>query len=130
MTQESQTARKITAYLDAASAELTAGTVYRLQQARARALERLETAAVGELAYAGRGTRTTRRSPGWHAAGVRWIGALLLLAAAWFGWQQYQSFRQVQELQEIDSQILSSDLPIDAYLDRGFQNWLKASFDR
>ncbi len=25
--------------------------------------------------------------------------------------------------------ILSSDLPIDAYLDRGFQNWLKHAVD-
>ena len=28
------------------------------------------------------------------------------------------------EAEELDVQILSSDLPIDAYLDRGFQTWL------
>jgi hypothetical protein len=26
---------------------------------------------------------------------------------------------------EIDTQLLTDDLPIDAYLDRGFQTWLK-----
>jgi len=27
-------------------------------------------------------------------------------------------------LAELDLQILTSDLPIDAYVDRGFQTWL------
>ena len=35
------------------------------------------------------------------------------------------SFLDIAELAEIDSQLLTDDLPIDAYLDRGFQNWLK-----
>ena len=39
-------------------------------------------------------------------------------------WQQSQT---VQELVEIDSGVLTSDLPIDAYLDRGFDAWLKRS---
>ena len=30
----------------------------------------------------------------------------------------------IEELEDLDSQILTSDLPIDAYLDRGFQQWL------
>ena len=32
--------------------------------------------------------------------------------------------QQVSEIEELDAQILSSDLPIDAYLDQGFRNWL------
>jgi uncharacterized protein DUF3619 len=42
--------------------------------------------------------------------------------AAIYTWQQNQ---RVAELEEIDSQLLTDDLPIDAYLDRGFQSWLK-----
>jgi hypothetical protein len=42
-----------------------------------------------------------------------------------FGWQQWRALQQVQDLQDLDAQILSSDLPLDAYLDRGFVNWLK-----
>ena len=54
------------------------------------------------------------------------IGRLLLIAgAAAFGWQQWRAFQQVQEFQDLDAQILSSELPLDAYLDRGFLNWLK-----
>ncbi|MGH8724065.1 MAG: DUF3619 family protein, partial [Burkholderiales bacterium] len=37
-------------------------------------------------------------------------------------WQQNQ---RAAELEEIDSLLLADDLPIDAYLDRGFQSWLK-----
>ena len=29
------------------------------------------------------------------------------------------------EVEELDALLLTDDLPIDAYLDRGFQNWLK-----
>jgi hypothetical protein len=35
----------------------------------------------------------------------------------------------LSELEETDAAILSSDLPIDAYLDRGFQNWLTRTSD-
>jgi hypothetical protein len=33
------------------------------------------------------------------------------------------------DLEDTDAAILSSELPIDAYLDRGFQNWLKSETD-
>ncbi|MET0440381.1 MAG: DUF3619 family protein [Casimicrobiaceae bacterium] len=52
-----------------------------------------------------------------------------MAALAAFGWQQWQAVQQVREFEELDAQLLSSDLPIDAYLDRGFQNWLKTSFE-
>ncbi len=64
-------------------------------------------------------------SPG---SGVRksawlWFGVVLIAAGA-FGYQQWQVYQQTREIEELDVQILSSDLPIDAYLDRGFQTWL------
>ena len=69
-----------------------------------------------------------RRRPA--AGGLRlWLGVAAFVAVAAFGWQQWKAVQQVREFEELDAQILSSDLPIDAYLDRGFQNWLKASFE-
>ena len=47
-----------------------------------------------------------------------------MIAAAGFGFQQWQVYQQTREIEELDAQILTSDLPIDAYLDRGFQTWL------
>jgi hypothetical protein len=50
----------------------------------------------------------------------------LVVAVALFGAMQWHAVQQVRELQDLDAQILASDLPVDAYLDRGFLNWLKA----
>ena len=45
----------------------------------------------------------------------------LIAAAAMFGYQQWTAWQELEELEDLDAQILTSDLPIDAYLDRGFQ---------
>jgi Protein of unknown function (DUF3619) len=92
----------------------------RLEQARARALERQR--AEPALAWA---DNVVGRVGGWGGFALRVLLPLAMLlggAAAIYTWQQNQ--RDV-ELEEIDSQLLTDDLPIDAYLDRGFQNWLK-----
>ena len=61
---------------------------------------------------------------GFWASGWLWVGIALIVAAG-FGFQQWQAYQQLYDIEETDAAILSSDLPIDAYLDRGFQNWLK-----
>ena len=133
MTPEKEIAKKITAYLDQGAADLRAGTAYRLQQARAAALARLDPVPDGApavqpaLAAARAGRGGTGR--GWHAGPVRWLGVVLIVAAAGFAFQQWRAVQQVREMQDIDLQILTSDLPIDAYVDRGFANWLRAGSD-
>jgi len=123
--RESDIARKLTGYLDRGVADLRSGTLYRLQQARAAALAGDGHAqATGlELATAGRGRTGAWGSP------ARWFGAVLLVAALGFGFQQWHALQQAREFEEIDLNLLASDLPIDAYLDRGFQNWLRTAFD-
>jgi hypothetical protein len=127
MNTEKDLAQRITAHLDRGTANLRAGTAYRLQQARAAALARLEPvgALVPALEPALAGGRTGSRRTGRSLGPVRWLGVALVVAAAAFGWQQWRALQQVQDLQDLDAQILSSDLPIDAYLDRGFLNWLR-----
>ncbi len=127
---QAQFAKKLTTYLDAGTAEIKSGTVYRLQQARAAAIARLaETASTGvrqsRLAHAFAGSAGTMGQPGasFWKSGRLWFG-ILLIAAAGFGYQQWQVYQQVNDIVELDAQILSSDLPIDAYLDQGFRNWL------
>jgi len=121
---QDQFAKKITEYLDAGTADLRAGTVYKLQQARAKALAKLEPA---------RGTQTElvhalAGRAGNSIGGIRrgvWLGfGVLLLAAGIFGYQQWHAYQYTRDLAELDLQILTSDLPIDAYVDRGFQTWL------
>lgn len=128
-TQDNDFAKKITTYLDAASRDLRSGTAYRLQQARAAALARLaEPRRASELAAAGAGGTIAGPRP-FYTQLRFWIG-VLLIAFAGFGWQQWQAFQTVKEAEEIDAELLTSDLPIDAYLDRGFQVWLKTGAER
>jgi hypothetical protein len=127
-------AKKITTYLNRGAADLKAGTAYRLQLARAEALARLadpqraaELRVAGASAGGGSGTAGGERS--FWASGRLWIG-IALIAAAGFGYQQWQAHQQLNDIEETDAAILSSELPIDAYLDQGFQNWLKhASYE-
>jgi hypothetical protein len=126
---ESELARKVTRHLDRGVADLSAGTLYRLQQARAAALAAIpERVPERELAAAGvaAGYGRIARRP----SAVRWLGLALLVAAAGFGYQQWHTVQQVHEFEDIDMHLLASDLPIDAYLDRGFQNWLHTAFER
>ena len=50
------------------------------------------------------------------------LAMLIACAGAVYTWQQNQ---RAAEIEEVDALLLTDDLPIDAYLDRGFQNWLK-----
>jgi len=126
-------ARKLTTYLDKSTAELKAGTAYRLQLARQAALARLaEPQRAPELnlaaAGAGGGSGTFGRPTRVWSRSRLWIG-ILLIAAAGFGYQQWHAYQQLWDAEETDAALLSSDLPFDAYLDRGFQNWLKRTSD-
>jgi hypothetical protein len=134
-TNDKQFANKLTAYLDDGTANLKAGTVYKLQLARQAALARLaeperEPAMrlTPALAGAGAGSTVSGGSTGFRAGFKFWLGVALIVAAG-FGYQQWQAYQQMTDLEETDAAILASDLPIDAYLDRGFQNWLKSIAD-
>ncbi|MEO6565079.1 MAG: DUF3619 family protein [Casimicrobiaceae bacterium] len=121
-------AKKITTYLDAGTAEIKSGTAYRLQLARAAALARLAPGAPrhapqAALARAFAGGNGSGDSGNFWKSGRLWFG-ILLIAAGGFAFQQWQLVQHTRELEELDAQILTSDLPIDAYLDRGFQTWL------
>lgn len=132
MTDDNQEfANKITTYLDAGTAELKAGTAYRLQLARTNALARLadpKRAAEPRFALAGAGTGTVGGGRSMWASGRLWLG-IAFIALASIGYQQWQAYQQLSDIADTDVAILSSELPIDAYLDRGFLNWLKTSGD-
>ena len=131
--QDNEFAKKLTSYLDNGTANLKAGTAYRLQLARAEALARLgdpqrAPATRMSAALAGAGSGTVGGGPGLRM-NAKFLVGVLLIVVAYFGYNQWQAYQQLNDLQETDAAILSSDLPIDAYLDRGFQNWLKSTAD-
>ncbi|MEJ7667782.1 MAG: DUF3619 family protein [Casimicrobiaceae bacterium] len=122
-------AKKLTGYLDRGALELKAGTAYQLQQAREAALARLtqpQRASELQVVLAGGAGVSAGRDSGRESilrSARLWSGILLIVAAG-FAYNEWLNFQQLSENEELDAQILSSDLPIDAYLDRGFQNWL------
>ena len=98
----------------------------RLKAARERAIARQRIAAP-RTALAWAGNLNGSLDGGSVSVFTRFLlpAAMLILGlVAIYTWQQSQT---VQELVEIDSGVLTSDLPIDAYLDRGFDAWLKRS---
>ena len=137
--REQEFAAKLKSHLDRSAEELRPGLAYRLQAARAEALARLEgstsTVPMGGLAGAhgiagggesfGTPTRPHRSVFGQTRL---WIG-ILAIAAVVFGYAQWSVWTSAEEKGDLDAELLSSDLPIDAYLDTGFQNWLSTSHE-
>ena len=124
-TNEREIASKITSYLDRGTAELKSGMAYKLQLARQAALARFgEPKHAAELVLAGAGGSVGGRR---LLTDVRiWLGILLVVGGI-VSFQYWQTAQQARDIEETDAAILSSELPIEAYLDRGFQAWLKRS---
>lgn len=101
---------------------LDASKAQRLKAAREAALARQRPEPAPALAWA---DNVVGRFDGWSGLVLYVVVPLVVLLVGFvaaYGWQQN---RVIAELEEIDAQLLTDDLPIDAYLDRGFQNWLK-----
>lgn len=121
---EHEIANKITGYLDRGTAELKPGTAFKLQRARQQALSRLtEPVRAPELVLAGAGGGTFGGRRLFAHARV-WIGVALVVGGI-VAYQYWEAVRQAHDIEETDAAILSSELPIEAYLDQGFQAWLK-----
>jgi hypothetical protein len=97
-------------------------TAERLRAAREAALARHRPEPAPALAWAG---ALRGRFGGWGGFALRVLLPLAMLAVAAAGIYTWQENQRIAELADIDAQLLTDDLPIDAYLDRGFQNWLK-----
>ena len=101
---------------------LDAATVERLRAARALALERHRPAPADAPAYAGGGRGSIDHTPRFSPS---LLVALALLALGLALVYSAQQKRHAAEVVELDTQLLADELPIDAYLDKGFEAWLK-----
>lgn len=114
-------ARRIRHHLDQ-STQLERATAEKLRTARELALSRQRPEPAPVIAWA---DNVFGNGWGWAGLSARVLlpAAVLIVAVAGiYNWQEKQ---RLAEIVEIDSQLLTDDLPIDAYLDRGFENWLK-----
>lgn len=117
--KEREFAHRIRHHLNLGAEGIDRATVDRLFKARQNALERQKVAA-SRLSLAGIGNIAADvMLP--HARTVIALLGLMLGVAGVSYWNNYQ---QAAEYEEIDSALLADDLPINAYLDKGFHAWL------
>ncbi len=120
---EREFAYKIKQQLDQ-QLDLDGATLMRLKTAREQALARQRVSEpVFVLAWADAAVARLYGRPA--STSIVLAGAALILAL--FGVHYWQQRPTVEELEEIDAALLTSDLPINAYLDKSFDSWLKRS---
>jgi hypothetical protein len=102
--------------------EVSPRAAARLKNARELALARQRPEPAPVLAWA---DNVVGHLGGWGGLALRVLLPLALLLGAGAALYTWQQEKRVAELEEIDADLLTDELPIDAYLDRGFQNWLK-----
>ncbi|MDA1117752.1 MAG: DUF3619 family protein [Proteobacteria bacterium] len=120
MDNELQFAHRVRQVLNG-NARVDGPVAERLRTARNAALERRKIESTAGAALAGNVLGRV------HAGGLslRVIVPVLALSVAFavtYSWGQKQ---RAAEVEELDALLLTGDLPIDAYLDQGFESWLK-----
>ncbi|MCU0804704.1 MAG: DUF3619 family protein [Burkholderiales bacterium] len=129
---ELQFSRQVKARLDEGLA-LSPETRERLRAARERAVarQRVREPASGTVVA---GPHAAARTGGAAQLLVRYALPALILVAALLGFNAWQQANrdallavdaEAEEVAQVDAAVLKSDLPIDAYLDKGFQAWLQ-----
>ncbi|MBX9895499.1 MAG: DUF3619 family protein [Nitrosomonas sp.] len=118
---EHEFGKKVVTLLDQSTNEtIKQSTLYRLQSARRAALEQCEPESL-KLINSGRGNSVYGRSGGHHDAGK----LLLLLTVLFIFMNVFLSqFFEHDNNMAIDVQILADELPVDAYIDNEFEEWL------
>ena len=111
---------RIRQHLNVSARNVSPPVADRLLQARQRALSR-QKQTVRKLSLAGLGqTLSEHILPHGRTTLAMILVILLALGSGLLGeWQH------VADLEEVDSARLADDLPIDAYLDRGFDAWVQ-----
>src|SRR5258705_8425961 len=105
--------------------DLDAGKLARLKAAREAALtrQRIESR-VPVLAWA---DNLIGKSGGPSALIPRVLLPMAVLILGLIAVNQWRDFQLAAEIEGNDAAVFTSDLPIDAYLDKGFDAWLKRS---
>lgn len=118
MKEEIQFAYQVRQILNLGTENLERETVLRLAAARQKAMQHQKVAG---LHFAGIGHVSLEMFPSYARAILAGL-AILIGVVSTYMWNQ---FEEAAENEEIDSALLADDLPPTAYLDRGFQVWLK-----
>jgi len=121
---ESHLGSKIAEQLERAANQLRQGTFYSLQAARDLALQKYRPQPESRVAGDGRAASGLRRG---HLLSARVLLPLVIVLLSLGGIIYWQSAKQNNEVEDIDAHLLTGDLPINAYLDKDFDSWLRRS---
>ena len=102
--------------------EVPPAAAERLRAAREQALARQRPEPAPALQWA---DNLLGSLGGWSGISLRVLLPVALLVAGLAGIYAWQQNQTLAEIEEIDALLLTDELPLDAYLDRGFQDWLK-----
>lgn len=119
-------ARKIVGALDRSVEKLDTATRERLAAARRLALSRHreQREAVWGLAWA---MNAASPRAAYRQYGTRYLIVACAFVLAISGFAYWHTTAPATDFAEIDVNLLTDDLPINAYLDNGFDSWLKRS---
>lgn len=122
---EQELAKQIVQHLDQGLGQIKQGSLYQLQSARMAALNHYREApqTVFGMAWAGDVAFRVTHNRHFNLRNLIAVGMLTLGLIGVTYWQSMQS----SDIAEIDASLLSGELPISAYLDSGFEAWLKRS---
>jgi hypothetical protein len=122
--QEQELAQRIVGRLEDGLNQLDAGTRERLVAARRAALARYREAPVRVFGLIPVGP--VGHFLGQHVFGTS-VAAVTALVIATAGVVYWQSVSPNGDLADVEIGLLTDELPINAYLDKGFDSWLKRS---
>jgi hypothetical protein len=123
---DDEVAAKIVQRLDYGVESLDAGTRERLAAARKVALSHYRERPEPVFSFAWAMNALSQRGGSQRMQGARYLIAVATLVLGLIGFAYWQTL-QPNDFSDIDVRLLTDDLPIDAYLDRGFDSWLKRS---
>jgi uncharacterized iron-regulated membrane protein len=128
---ELETALLIRRALDKGTERLSYKTVHRLESARKLALGRMGKAQAdttfSEINTAGSSlTLSAKRGQmGWWGTFATTVAPVALVVAGLFATSMWSDKQRAEEVAEVDSAMLTDDLPIALYADRGFGVFIK-----
>lgn len=117
------TAKKIAALLNQGARELDTATASKLLEARKEALAHFQEKPVRVWLPEMATTVGGRTGPGRNMRMGLLLLAFLASLAGIVAWTSLN--QQASEIADIDTALLTDELPINAFLDKGFDTWVK-----
>lgn len=126
---EEQVARYVTDLLDDHAQHLTVVTAQQLSVARSLAVSQLANQQAQIINHNGHALQWLGHNVGQYFGHHRAMSAAVVAAAMLLAFFAAQQFDFKNNLENSDAFLLASDLPPEAYADKGFDTWLVSKRD-